>query len=35
MTNKYGLIDKSGKVVIEPQFDRAGSFIEGFATPLI
>ena len=31
MAKKYGFIDKSGKVVIEPQFDRAGSFSEGFA----
>ena len=31
MASKYGFIDKSGKVVIEPQFDDAGAFSEGFA----
>ena len=31
MANKYGFIDKSGKVVIEPQFDSASNFSEGFA----
>ena len=29
MESKYGFIDKSGKVVIEPQFDDAGDFSEG------
>ena len=28
---KWGFIDKNGKVVIEPQFDDAGDFSEGFA----
>ena len=35
MASKYGFIDKSGKMVIEPQFDDeidiAGSFIAGLA----
>ena len=31
MESKYGFIDKSGKVVIEPQFDGASNFSEGFA----
>ena len=31
MESKYGFIDKSGKVVIEPQFDDAGGFSEGLA----
>ena len=31
MAKKYGFIDKSGKVVIEPQFDEVGYFREGFA----
>ena len=31
MASKYGFIDKSGKVVIEPQFDGASNFSEGFA----
>ena len=31
MAKKYGFIDKSGKVVIEPQFDDVGPFSEGFA----
>jgi len=31
MAKKYGFIDKSGKVVIEPQFDGASNFSEGFA----
>ena len=31
MASKYGFIDKNGKVVIEPQFDDAGDFSEGFA----
>ena len=31
MAKKYGFIDKSGKVVIELQFDIAGDFSEGFA----
>ena len=29
--NKAGYIDKTGKVVIEPEFDRAKPFSEGFA----
>ena len=28
---KWGYIDKAGTMVIEPQFDRAGSFSEGLA----
>ena len=31
MASKYGFIDKNGKVVIEPQFDRVFDFSEGFA----
>ena len=31
MVSKYGFIDKSGKVVIEPQFDYVEPFSEGFA----
>ena len=31
MESKYGFIDKSGKVLIEPQFDVAYTFSEGFA----
>ena len=31
MASKYGFIDKSGKVVIEPQFDEVGDFSEGLA----
>ncbi len=31
MESKYGFIDKSGKVVIEPQFDDAEPFSEGLA----
>ena len=27
----YGFIDKSGKVVIEPQFDNVSAFSEGLA----
>ena len=29
--DKWGYIDKSGKIVIEPQFDDASSFSEGLA----
>src|SRR5262249_43054146 len=29
--NKWGYIDKTGKVVISPQFDSAGIFSEGLA----
>lgn len=29
--NKYGYIDKTGKVVISPQFEYAGAFSEGLA----
>jgi len=28
---KYGYIDKTGKIVIEPKFDNAWSFSEGLA----
>jgi len=35
MARKFGFIDKSGKVVIEPQFDDAGYFSEGLATVAI
>ena len=31
MARKYGFIDKSGKMVIEPQFDDAEPFSEGLA----
>ena len=31
MESKYGFIDKSGKVVIEPQFDGVSDFSEGLA----
>ena len=31
MAKKYGFIDKSGKVVIEPQFDYACDFSEELA----
>ena len=31
MAKKYGFIDKSGKVVIEPQFDYVRAFSEGLA----
>ena len=31
MAKKYGFIDKSGKVVIEPQFDWVSDFSEGLA----
>ena len=31
MAKKWGYIDKSGKVVIEPQFDSADDFSEGLA----
>ena len=31
MVSKYGFIDKSGKVVIEPQFDVVRAFSEGLA----
>jgi hypothetical protein len=29
--NKYGFVDKSGKIVVNPQFDGAWHFNEGFA----
>lgn len=28
---KYGFVDRDGKIVINPQFDRAGDFAEGLA----
>ena len=31
VNNKAGFINKTGKVVVEPQFDRAGDFTEGLA----
>ncbi len=31
VNGKYGYIDKTGKYVINPQFDYAGSFSEGLA----
>ena len=31
MEEKSGYIDRSGKMVIEPQFDNSGPFQEGFA----
>ena len=31
MAKKYGFIDKSGKVVIEQQFNDASAFSEGLA----
>ena len=31
MAKKCGFMDKSGKVVIEPQFDYATDFSEGLA----
>ena len=30
--NKYGYIDKTGKIVIQPQFDEANAFYEGLAS---
>ena len=32
---KWGYIDKTGKIVIQPQFSQAGTFSEGLATVLI
>lgn len=32
--DKYGYIDKSGAMVISPQFDKAGAFSEGYAPAL-
>ena len=29
--NKFGYIDKSGKVKVNPQFDSAGDFSDGLA----
>jgi hypothetical protein len=29
--NRFGYIDKSGNMVINPQFDRAGDFENGLA----
>src|SRR5689334_1522004 len=31
MNGKYGFMDKSGNVVIQPQFEQASLFSEGFA----
>jgi hypothetical protein len=31
MAIKYGIIDKSGKVVIEPQFDEVVAFRDGYS----
>ncbi len=31
LNRKYGFIDKDGKVIVKPQFDRAGDFNEGMA----
>jgi hypothetical protein len=31
MTGKWGFIDKQGKLVINPQFDRAENFVDGLA----
>ena len=31
VNKKYGFIDRTGKVVIEPKFDFANDFVEGFA----
>jgi len=31
MGEKWGYIDKTGKIVFEPQFDNAGYFSEGLA----
>src|SRR5713226_1983329 len=31
LNGKYGYIAKSGELVIQPQFDRAGQFLEGRA----
>ena len=35
MAKKSGFIDKTGKVVIEPQFDGVGDFSEGLASVAI
>src|SRR5262245_4290036 len=29
--NKYGYIDRTGKVIVPPQFEKAGEFSEGLA----
>ena len=34
-TGKWGYIDKTGKIVIQPQFSQAGTFSEGLATVAI
>jgi hypothetical protein len=31
VNDKYGFIDKTGKVVVQPQYERAGEFHEGLA----
>ena len=31
VNKKYGFIDKTGKIVIEPQFEFANDFVEGLA----
>ena len=33
--DKYGFIDRAGKMVINPQFDEATSFSEGLAAVLL
>jgi len=35
VNNKRGFIDKTGKIVIEPQFQGAGDFSEGLASVAI
>lgn len=32
---KYGYVDKAGGTVVEPVFDRADEFVEGFATVMV
>ena len=31
MNSKYGFIDRSGKLLVQPQFDEAGDFVDGVA----
>jgi hypothetical protein len=35
VNHKYGYIDKTGKIVVEPQFDYAVNFKEGLALVLV